>query len=114
LTLADESYRPAVLAMVKRLRLEYSNGMLDKRYAVKVEVQTVVANGWVESGNYWTAMFEGKQPDEIRGCPCGRSQESGNAAIVDLLQRTNGESGTAIKLSQLDITRKDYTKGGLL
>ena len=77
------------------------------------EVSTVRGNGWVESGDFFSAWFMGNNPPGVKGSPLGRSQESMAAAVRDLIVRTNGESGTKFAVSDLVIVRhKDYRLGG--
>jgi hypothetical protein len=72
---------------------------------IETETRTVEANGWVESGAYYSASFAHPQPESVKGCPLGRSQESMEDAIRDLVLRTNGESGTTFKVSDFEIVR---------
>lgn len=72
---------------------------------IETETRTVEANGWVEAGDYHTASFRGMQPENVRGCPLGRSQHSAAAAVADLLRRTNDESGTSYTAAQVTVTR---------
>jgi len=72
---------------------------------IETETRTVEGNGWVESGAYYSASFAHPQPESVKGCPLGRSQESMEDAIRDLVLRTNGESGTTFKVSDFEIVR---------
>ena len=71
---------------------------------IETETRTVEANTWVEAGEYHTAYFR-HQPENVKGCPAGRSQHSAAAAISDLLHRTNDESGTAYTSAMVTVTR---------
>lgn len=71
---------------------------------IETETRTVEGNGYVEAGAHHTAYFR-HQPENVRGCPAGRSQHSVGAAIADLLRRTNDESGTSYTAAQVTVTR---------
>jgi hypothetical protein len=72
---------------------------------IETETRTVESNGWVNAGAYCSASFAHPQPEGVKGCPLGRSQESMEDAIRDLVLRTNGESGTTFKVSDFEIVR---------
>ena len=75
------------------------------------EASTVQANGWVDSGSYYSASFAGNNPAGVKGCPMGRSQDSVEAAIHDLLRRVAGESQVFLCMEQLTVVRhNDYRK----
>ena len=76
----------------------------DGTYDIETATSKVEANGWVEDGDWHTAHFMA-QPVEIKGCPSGRSQRSVEDAIMDLIHRTNSESGTSITREQLVVVR---------
>jgi hypothetical protein len=78
---------------------------MPKKIEIATETRVVAANEWVEGGNFHTAMFAGKTPEGVKGCPCGRSQSSVNAAIRDLCARTNSESGTAFTPLEMVVVR---------
>jgi hypothetical protein len=72
---------------------------------IETETRTVEANGWVDAGAYYSASFAHPQPESVKGCPLGRSQESMDDAVRDLVLRTNGESGTKYKVADFEIVR---------
>jgi len=71
---------------------------------IETETRTVEDTGWVEAGAYHAAYYR-HQPEDVRGCPAGRSQHSVAAAVADLLRRTNDESGTDYTAADVTITR---------
>ena len=72
-----------------------------QKIPIEVSSQRQERNSWVDAGLWHTAMFLHPHPEGIKGCPCGRSQESVDHAIRDLLDRTNGESGTCLGMSSV-------------
>ena len=72
---------------------------------IETETRTVEGNGWVKTGAYYSASFTHPQPATVKGCPLGRSQESMKDAIRDLVNRTNGESGTTFTVADLETVR---------
>jgi hypothetical protein len=75
------------------------------KFPIQLESRRQEANGWVDDGMYHNAMFDGRVPPGIKGCPAGRSQVSAAEAIRDLVLRTNGESGTALTVESLEVSR---------
>lgn len=71
-----------------------------RKYHVRVTSRLVEANGWVETGTHYSAMFAEAYP-EVKGCPSGRSQVGAVDAVLDLLARTNAESGLHLTISNL-------------
>jgi hypothetical protein len=82
---------------------------MNPHHALKIPIEThstkVQANGWVETGDWHTAMFLHPQPAGVKGCPCGRSQKSVQDAILDLVTRTNAESATCLIPGDLTAVR---------
>lgn len=76
-------------------------------YGVAVDHKIVEANGWVEAGSYWSAMFD-ELPPGVKGCPCGRSQISAAKAVEDLVIRTNRESGTSFRVRDIAARERNY------
>lgn len=78
-----------------------------KVFTIEVECREVEADGWVTTGKYWTAIFRGEQPDGVRGCSCGRSQNCEEDAVHDLLLRAQSES----RLPSFDIEYRVERRG---
>lgn len=72
---------------------------------IETEAQNLPGNDWTPAGPYYTAMFRGMQPKGVRGCPMGRSHDSTESAVADLIRRTNSESGTTFTRESLTITK---------
>lgn len=55
---------------------------------------------------HWTAMFM-REPQGVRGCPCGSSNISSRGAVMDLITRTNVESRTEFTMEDFTINIKE-------
>lgn len=73
------------------------------KIAIETETRNLTGNDWTPAGPYHTALFHGMQPEAVRGCPMGRSHESIESAIADLLFRTNQESGTDFTQADIEV-----------
>ena len=69
---------------------------------IRTESRNQEATDWVPAGIRHTAYFE-HEPEGLKGCPLGRSMESPEKAVRDLLSRANWESGLSLTLDTITI-----------